>query len=143
MYKSNKIKLPKKENSKIIREPKNDVNHEWYYSDERHFAFSFTKMPNSKYSIDNIANEDLVALVKKLKILCTQTWADLKRSGRHALGHEIIKKNALKVSLPNNISEDVKILAFRYSGKKPFLGYRRGKIFHIMYIDYNFSLYDH
>lgn len=144
MSKKNKIKLPEKNNSKRIKQPKSEIDSGWYYSDERHFAFSFTKMPKSDYDIEHLNNMHLVALVKKLKILCVLTWGDLKRSGRHALGHEIIDRNSFKkVTVPNDISDDVKFLAFRYNGKNSFIGYRRGKIFHIMYIDHNFTVYNH
>ena len=116
----------------------------WYESDERHFSCSFTKMPGrSKYSVENLDKDNLVRLIKQLRILSQMTWAEIKRSGRHQLGTEIIKRDSLNVNLPLNLSDDIKLLAFRYYDTRPFVGYRRGKIFHILYVDHDYTLYNH
>lgn len=116
----------------------------WYESDDRHFSCSFTKMPiHSKYSIEKLDKDNLVCLIKQLRTLSQMTWADIKRSSRHKLGTEIINRNSLKEKLPADLSDDIKILAFRYNDKRPFVGYRRGKIFHILYVDHDYTLYNH
>ena len=143
MAKPKKIKNIKSSNNTKIKAV-SQFGSDWYLSDDRHFSFSFTKMPdNTKYSIEKLDRLHLVHLIKKLRTLSKMTWADIKRSGRHQLGSEIIDKNSLNVKLPAELSEDIKILAFRYYDKRAFVGYRTGKIFHILYIDYDYTLYKH
>ena len=60
------------------------------------------------------------------------TWQEIINVPRHGLGHEII---------PND--ESVNILAFRFSGQKPMVGYRQENVFYIIWLDRNFTLYDH
>jgi hypothetical protein len=60
------------------------------------------------------------------------------------MGMEKIATHSIIPDLPDFLSADVDhLLAFRFSGLKPFLGHRRGPILHILYIDNKFSVYNH
>jgi hypothetical protein len=46
-------------------------------------------------------------------------------------------------SIPLCITPEVTLLALRFSGKHPMVGYREDDIFHILWFDFDFTLYDH
>lgn len=71
------------------------------------------------------------------------TWAEINIAPRHGSGHEIISRGAIKFSVPAHITEDVNLLAFRFHGKAPMVGYRDGAIFYAVWIDPHFKLYNH
>ena len=82
----------------------------------------------------------------KIKAQAQGTWRVLQHSDRHGSGCEKIRLNSLKSELPVSISsmEDVNfLLAFRFDGLKPFVGHRNRFIFHVLYIDRDFTLYKH
>jgi hypothetical protein len=78
-----------------------------------------------------------------LERLSGLVWHQIQSAPRHGLGSEKIPRNAIKVGIPLFLTEDVDLLAIRFSGKKPMVGYRDGTIFNILWFDWNFSLYDH
>jgi len=106
--------------------------------------FSFEKMQRGTgYSIACCPQEEQAALATKLFELSQITWATIQGTHRHGAGCEIIPQSRLHVSLPRSVTDDVTILAFRYNGKKAMLGYRDGRILHILLLDHNFTVYDH
>lgn len=78
-----------------------------------------------------------------LRKLSQVTWAELKQVNRHSLGYEKISRDSLKVGIPSNIKEDAKFISFRFDGMKAMIGYRTGRIFYIIWLDRNFSVYNH
>lgn len=116
----------------------------WFTSDERHIAFSFTKMPEGEYSIDSIKDKNVhAALLKKIKKLSKMTWKEAKQSERHKAGYEIIEREEIKGKIPKEVTKDVNIIVFRYHALESMAGYRSGKIFHVLFIDWNYTLYNH
>lgn len=103
-------------------------------------VFSFHNM-DKKYEIQTCEKDEKCALIDKLRQLSEMTWLDIMNSNRHACGCEIIEN--LKVIPPSYIPRDVKFLAFRFDGKKPMIGYRQHEIFHIIWLDREFKVYDH
>lgn len=95
------------------------------------------------YCISDCTNEEKVAFANKIHRLSQCTWMQLKQSDRHGLGYEIINRNSIRASIPRHITEDVNIIAFRFCDKAPMVGYREGAIFHIIWLDRNFSIYPH
>jgi hypothetical protein len=47
------------------------------------------------------------------------------------------------VQIPAHVTEDVTLLSFRFHGKAPMVGYRVGRIFHIVWLDHDFAVYSH
>ena len=47
------------------------------------------------------------------------------------------------MTLPPNVTEDVTLLVFRFSGRKPMVGYRVKEAFYVLALDRDFTLYDH
>ncbi|MEO8316133.1 MAG: hypothetical protein ABI645_15230 [Pseudomonadota bacterium] len=84
-----------------------------------------------------------MAFIDQLRALSQLTWAQIRGSHRHGLGSEKISQKQLKFALPSHITEDITILAFRFSGKAPMLGYRVGTTLHIICLDAKMIAYAH
>lgn len=106
--------------------------------------FSFEHMKDgSGYSVNCCNDSDRSALAKRLFLLSRTNWRDIRQSPRHGIGTETIAQSAVNPALPNAVTDDVTILALRYNGKKPIVGYRDERVFHVLFIDHNFSVYKH
>ena len=96
------------------------------------------------YNVESCSQSDRASLIRQMANLCQLSWDNIKLSGRHGMGSEKIKRKSIKVSIPKEITPDVEdFLALRYSGKKVFIGFRNQYIFHMIYIDSDFSVYKH
>jgi hypothetical protein len=96
------------------------------------------------YHLNKCDDSEKKCLIDQLILLSSYTWNKLQLSPRHGIGSEKIQINSIRPELPLSFTEDVKnLLAFRFDGKKAFVGFRNGFLFHIFYIDRNFTLYDH
>lgn len=62
---------------------------------------------------------------------------------RHGNGSEIISQSQTRSSIPEHITDDTKLLAFRFYGKAPMAGYREERIFCVIWLDRDFTLYEH
>lgn len=87
--------------------------------------------------------DEKVVLIDTLHIRSQMTCQEITHSGRHHLGHEKISRSSFKATIPSFITEDVSLIAFRFNGKAPMVGYRDGATFHVIWINRSFNLYDH
>lgn len=71
------------------------------------------------------------------------TWSQIKNQDRHKLGFEKIARHSLKSPVPMVATDDVEIIAFRFYGMAPMVGFRREATFFILWLDRAFSLYKH
>ncbi len=71
------------------------------------------------------------------------TWDQIRMAHRHGLSTEKINRSAIKASLPPSITPDLSFYALRFDGMKPMVGYKSDFIFHVVYLDRAFTLYDH
>lgn len=99
--------------------------------------------PATGYSVECCDQENRAFLASKLFTIGRMTWGEINQSGRHGLGTEIIGKGQINAPLPAIVTDDVNLLAFRYNGKRPMVGYRDSRIFHVLYLDHDFTLYPH
>lgn len=72
-----------------------------------------------------------------------RTWRQLRSDDKHGLGSETISRDALKVALPPCVTDDATILAFRFKGKAPMVGFKLEGVFYILWLDRAFDVYDH
>jgi hypothetical protein len=49
----------------------------------------------------------------------------------------------IKATIPSHLQSDINLLAFRFCAKAPMVGYREGNVFHVVWLDRAFTLYDH
>ena len=85
--------------------------------------------------------EERCAFADTLHKLSQTTWAQIQSSNKHARGCEIIPRSSLKFVPPRHVTDDVPILAFRFFGKMPMLGYRDGRVFHVIALDRTHDAY--
>lgn len=95
------------------------------------------------YCITDCEQKDQASFALKMKRLSELTWNRIQSAPRHGLGYERIAQKAIKQPIPQHITQDVNLIAFRFAGKKPMVGYRDGRIFYVVWLDRDFSLYDH
>lgn len=95
------------------------------------------------YHLDDCTKEEKLAFLATLQKHSKLSWSELEQAQRHGLGKEKIERSSIKASIPSIVKEDTKLWAFRFYNKAPFVGFREGEIFHILWIDRAFTLYDH
>jgi hypothetical protein len=83
------------------------------------------------------------AFADTLHKLSQLTWNDIISSPRHGVGYEKISRNSLRQPIPSHIQIDINLIAFRFCAKAPIVGYREENIFHVIWLDRAFNLYDH
>ncbi|WP_439258024.1 hypothetical protein [Lonepinella sp. BR2271] len=113
-------------------------------NDKKPPMFSFHQI-GKRYCLSSCQSGEKIDLIDTLHKLSQLTWQELINSNRHGLGTEKIAHSAIKgSSVPDFIiDQNITLIAFRFSGKKPMVGYRENQIFHILWLDRDFSLYDH
>jgi hypothetical protein len=104
--------------------------------------FSLSHVATS-HCITSCETPDRAAFASRIRELSQLTWRQIKSTGRHGLGFEKIPRDKLRVGVPETITEDVKFIAFRFSGMKPMIGYRVNDIFHVIWFDRSLDVYDH
>lgn len=95
------------------------------------------------HCISACTKDEKAALIDKIHRLSSLTWAQIKQADRHGLGFEKIARTSIKGAIPKHLTPDVDLIAFRFDGKKPMVGYRREATFFILWLDRTFTLYDH
>jgi hypothetical protein len=97
------------------------------------------------YSIEDCEKDERAAFASRLYELSRSKWSELRQMPRHGQGFETLPANAIKGDgIPAEITDDVDILVFRFSGKKAMVGYRsKDGVFNIVWLDRAFKLYDH
>jgi len=113
-------------------------------SNHMHPAFCF-KFCQKKFTIDDCDRDTKSLLADKIFKLSQFSWNTLQGQNRHGLGHEIIAKESISVSVPITTPDDRSFLCFRLGGGKNsvLIGYRMAKIFYIVWIDPQGRVYKH
>ena len=95
------------------------------------------------YCVRDCESTERADFAFQLRQLSDLTWRELRAAPKHGLGYKKIAQEAIKSAIPTHITKDVNLIAFRFSGKKPMVGYRDGRTFYVIWLDRAFSLYDH
>jgi hypothetical protein len=97
-----------------------------------------------RYCLSECTTDEKAAFADALHTRSKMTWAELRLAARHGLGFEIIPRQILRVQdFPSELTEDRQLLAFRFCGKAPMVGYRTGREFTVLFLDRDFTLYPH
>lgn len=104
--------------------------------------FSLVHMQNG-YALDGCNQKEKAAFADTLYRLSRLTWREIQTAPRHGLGSEPITRTAIKAGIPAVITINVPIIALRWYGKAPMVGFRDGAVFHVVWLDRDFTLYDH
>ena len=95
------------------------------------------------YCLTKCQQDERAAFADKIHRLSKLTWSEIQSQGRHKLGCEKISRDAIKASIPSHITKEVNFLSFRFCGMKAMVGYRDGSVFHVIWLDRDFTLYNH
>jgi len=96
------------------------------------------------FGFESLSNQGKIALANTIYKLSDNSWKNLRLASRHGLGYEKIERTDLKFTLPSSIPIDRPIIAFRFCGKAPMLGYRSAYgTFYIIAFDSKFIAYKH
>lgn len=98
---------------------------------------------NRKFCLSLCETDEKAAFADTLHKLSQLPWSQLKQQSRHGLGYEKIARNSIKAGIPSHIKADVTFIAFRFHAQKAMVGYRAGHVFHIIWLDRSFKLYNH
>lgn len=104
------------------------------------FSFEFMQ---PDYCVSACTSDERSSVLSKLRTLSQMTWQQIKQADRHGLGCEIIARHSFHVAIPKFLTDEVNLLAIRAIGKAPMVGFRTGRIFHILWVDRDFTVYDH
>jgi hypothetical protein len=104
--------------------------------------FSFHSLQKG-YCISDCQQDEKAKFAETLRKLSQLTWLQLTNAPKYGLGHEKIFTEAIQDSIPQNIPKSDYFLAFRFDGMKPMIGYRENAIFHVLWLDPKFKLYNH
>jgi hypothetical protein len=97
----------------------------------------------SGYSVNCCQTDEQAALSSKLFMLSRLPWRELRQAHRHGLGYEKIARHSIKAAIPVSIPPDANLIAFRFHGKAPMVGFRQNRVLHIVWLDRDFTLYPH
>lgn len=106
--------------------------------------FSFRYLQHTSFT-DCTDNTFFPSFMKRLTKLSELGWKGINTAQRHGFGMEKLPQNIIKPQLPSVITPEVQLFAFRATGNNlPFVGFREGKIFHILFIETTFGdIYSH
>lgn len=92
------------------------------------------------------------SLISSLEKFSQSTWKDLQLKRKTAGGYETITYGEMKSSIGNRlpkdkkISDDTKLIVFRFGNDYRIVGYKSNRCkaaMHILGFDFDYSLYDH
>lgn len=70
-------------------------------------------------------------------------WDDLVHHPKHGLGWEKLPKHVINPMIPEHL-ELSKYMVFRHEGNRPFVGFRSGDVFHVLWVEKKWNdLYQH
>lgn len=106
--------------------------------------FSFRFICTKDYCMKRCSNEQFKSLSDKLRILSELEWSQIDSSPRETNGYEMIPVSALSASVPDRFSDQEAVCVFRFGGKKGRIaGVKFDKNFYVLFIDRDFTLYEH
>ena len=112
-------------------------------TNHKHPIFCF-KFIHRDYGLSQCVQDEKIAFLEQMFRLSQLTWQQIEQTQKHGLGSEKIAISSLHAQCPSIVTEDVTfLLALRFLGNAPFVGYRDRFILHILFIDRAFTLYDH
>lgn len=95
------------------------------------------------FDVKSCDKSELADLARKMHYYSQMTWHELMSRSKHKGGMEAIPKDQVRSGIPKCITPDVKLWAIRFSSLKPMVGWKKGDVFHIVWLDRAYSLYKH
>ncbi len=113
-------------------------------SSDTQILFSLERCIAGKYCFSSLTTEFKADFGNAIFRRRGLSWSEVREAPRHGIGTEKIAVASIKAAIPNFVTEEVlTLLALRFSGLSPMVGYRVGAIFYVLWFDHDFTLYDH
>lgn len=97
----------------------------------------------SGWGIEQLSAEQCREFLVKWEKRAKLTWTELVQHSRHGLGSEQLPKRVFKTAVPEHLEQD-RYTVFRHEGNLPFVGFRAGDVFHVLWFESRYNdLYDH
>ena len=98
----------------------------------------------SGWGVEELRPEQCQQFLIKWNKRAKLTWDELVQHDRHGLGSEFIPAAKIKPSPPPDSIKRDRYLVLRHDGNLPFVGFRTGDVFHVLWIEKKYNeLYDH
>ncbi len=134
------IKQPKRNKGKRLK--LHEVGNRSSQLEKPLFSFEFLNH-DARYGLSKCSSDEKSRFIEKIVQLSQLTWAEIQSSGRHQVGFEKIPAKQIRAKLHPEADARRDYLSFRCIGKAPMVGYRVGRVFYILWIDRDFTLYKH
>jgi hypothetical protein len=105
-------------------------------------VFSFIHL-SRKYCVSKCTTEQKAAFADKMRTLSELTWNDILITNRRGNGFEGLSQDGIKDNPPPSVRGDVKLIGTKFHDYRRIVGFREDATFHIIWFDYDGSLYDH
>ena len=108
-------------------------------------VFSHRYITGGDYCLKKCSIEQFRSLADKLRILSDLQWSQIDSSPRETNGYEMLPVGQLAERAPAPFDKIERMMVFRFGGKKGgrMAGVKDGEKFFILFIDHNFTFYDH
>jgi hypothetical protein len=110
--------------------------------ERKHPYISHRYITTGSYCITRCSLEQFKSLANKLRMLCGLDWKQIESSPRETNGFEMLPTKILQEKLPAPFADRDKAMVFRFNGGR-IVGVRNEEKFYILFIDHDFSFYDH
>ena len=109
------------------------------------FSFKDLKLLSVKNAVKD--GDFFIRFLERLSKISTRTWSSAYTTNKHGIaGIEIIDAQSLNASARALVPVGIdRLIVMRAVGdNRPFLGYRDGNVFNVVFIEYNFGdVYNH
>ncbi|MDP9364975.1 MAG: hypothetical protein M3Q10_12250 [Chloroflexota bacterium] len=102
--------------------------------------FSFCHL-QAGFRVTDCHQAQKAEFAQRLEELSRLTWNDINQAPRQGLGTETISRTSIRRPIPDHVTLDVRILSFYFGGGARMIGYRRDRVFHVLWIDPNHKVY--
>jgi hypothetical protein len=106
--------------------------------------FSFEYICQKDFCMKRCTVEQFKSLSDTLRILSSLEWKTISAAPKGTNGFEMIGSSQLNGTIPPQFKAEKRIMIFRIAGKKGRIaGVRKAEKFFVLFIDRDFTLYDH
>lgn len=110
--------------------------------DEGHLLLSFRHM-RAGWGVEDLDEKQRSEFLTKWVKRCAFSWKDLQTHGKHGLGYEMLPSRSFHPEVPEHLQE-AKYMVFRHNGNLPFVGFKAGDTFYVLWIEKKYGeLYKH
>lgn len=109
-------------------------------TDDQHPTWCFRYLQRS-WSVDDLTRDQKSIVLNALAKRSETNWRELKKASSKGLGREFLEQYRIKATIPAVLGSS-KVEIFQ-QGDMRLAGIKRDAAFLVVWIDFNYALYDH